>query len=409
MNLTKEDIVESVSEIVSKSIAAVEKKMTENFDAKLAAKDAEAKAAAETAAKAIADAAAATKAKGEFEVTDTGTTQDAKKKGYDTTIKFINGLISKDSAAIKELGLKIMSSSVGSNGGYLVPTEFGTKIEEIRKNVGLARKLARYVPMNTARKLMPILANDVVVYFPEEGGLKLPSDFSLGQVELNAKFLAGIAIVTNELIADSDYRMIDFFAERFAQAIAQREDQEMLVGTGVPFVGVMNEVGVTIVQMTSGNVSHTQVTLDDLQRVKFSLPELVVNNAVWVANKNILLQIQLIKEDGRSIITTCNPVTAVDYRGGLLTPAGMLLGYPFYTNPTMPATATAGQDFLVFGDFNYVYFAEREGIVMATSTEATIGGISLWERNLMGLRVEERIAIAVALPEAFTKLRTANS
>lgn len=399
-NLTKEDMTGIVTTVVTGALEGVTKDFRKEMDAKLE----EIKTAQDAATKAAADERAAFEAKhSTFGMTKNG------KKDYKQTIEFLNLLMQDDRAGIKAMGLKILTAGTDSTGGYLVPEEFGTEVDEIAQNVGLARKLCRYIPMKSQTRNMPVLEQDVLTYWVGEGLVKTTSQFTLSNVKLQAYTLVGIMLLTKELLDDSDVKMVEFIAMRFAQAMAKEEDRQMLVGTGAPFVGVMNTVGINSVQMSTGNTDVDDVTIADLNAVRFTPEETIVNNARWVMHRNVLRIIQSIKENGQSIVSFCNPVITADYKGGLIVPAAILLGHEVYTSSSMPATVGVGTAFLVFGDFMYYYFGERQGRTSSLSTEATVGGVNLFEQNAVGLRIEERVGMVCGQPKAFTVLKTANS
>jgi HK97 family phage major capsid protein len=360
----------------------------------------------EATLKAIADQKAAEDAKANAVVNSKAVKNG---KDYSRAIKFLNCVISGDNAGLKDLGLKILNSDTDSSGGFVVPEEFSSMVDEIRLNVGLARKLARYVPMRAARKNMPILDSDVLVYWPGQGGTKTSSEFTFGNVVLDAETVAGMIVLTNELIADSDVNMVEFIAQRFGQALAKEEDRQMLVGTGAPFIGVMNASGTNLVQMSSGNTTFSQVTIADLNSMRAQLEETVLDGAVWVMHRFVLAIVQSIKENNQSIVSFCNPVITADYKGGMVSPSAMLLGHPVYTSSLMPSTTAVATKFMIFGNFKYYYMGEREGQKVDRSDSATVAGRSLFETNCIALRIEERIAMAIGLPTAFAILRTAAS
>mgnify|MGYP000864427771 CR=1 FL=1 len=394
---------ETAVAVFTKVVAETTKGLKEELKKEITEETAKAN---EATLKAIADQRAADEAKA-----NTAVNSKAVKNGkdYTKTIKFLNCVISGDNAGLKELGLKILNSDSDSQGGFVVPEEFSSMVDEIRLNVGLARKLARYVPMRASKKNMPILDNDVLVYWPGQGGTKTASEFTFGNVVLDAETLAGLIVLTNELLADSDVSMVEFIAQRFGQALAKEEDKQMLVGTGAPFIGVMTAAGTNLVQMSSGNTTFSQVTIADLNTMRAQLEETILDGAVWVMHRFVLAIVQSIKENGQSIVSFCNPVITADYKGGLVSPSAMLLGHPVYTSSQMPSTTAVATKFMIFGNFKYYYFGEREGKRVDRSDSATVAGRSLFETNCIALRIEERIAMAIGLPAAFSILRTAAS
>ena len=130
---------------------------------------------------------------------------------------------------------------------------------------------------------------------------------------------------------------------------------------------------------------------------------------LWVLYRRHRDIVQSIKENGQSIVSFCNPVITADYKGGLVSPSAMLLGHPVYTSSQMPSTTAVATKFMIFGNFKYYYFGEREGKRVDRSDSATVAGRSLFETNCIALRIEERIAMAIGLPAAFSILRTAAS
>ncbi len=65
--------------------------------------------------------------------------------------------------------------------------------------------------------------------------------------------------------------------------------------------------------------------------------------------------------------------------------------------------------FIAFGNYNHIWFGDRQQMTMEVSNAATVGGASTFERFQSAVRVTERIAIAVGLPDGFAVLRTAAS
>jgi HK97 family phage major capsid protein len=400
IEISEEKLQGMLSGIVTGAMKTVKEELS--ADIKAEAEEAKTKAAADK--KAADDAAAADVTKKNL----TGKAADGT-VDWTRTIRFIKAVQSKDEAGLKALGMKAMNSDVDSQGGYLVPEEFSNKIEEIRLSVGLARKVARYVPMKSNVKNMPILADDVLVYYPGQGGVKTSSQFTLGRVRLEAETIAGLTMITDELQEDTDANFVQLIAERFAQALAKEEDRQMLMGTGLPFMGVMNVAGTNLVNMSTGDTDETKVTVAYLLTMIAQLEETILDGAIWIMHRFILAKVRAIKENGQSIVLACNPIMKNDYKGGMVQPSGMLLEHEVYTSSAMPSTAGVSTKFIIFGNFDYYYFGERRGTRMKSNEAAVVGGVSAFETDSSAVRVDERVALAPALPAAFAILVTAAS
>jgi HK97 family phage major capsid protein len=63
--------------------------------------------------------------------------------------------------------------------------------------------------------------------------------------------------------------------------------------------------------------------------------------------------------------------------------------------------------FMGFGDLRNIYIGDRRRISIALADQATVGTTNLYEKDMLALRVTERVAMAIALPQAFSVLKTA--
>ena len=102
----------------------------------------------------------------------------------------------------------------------------------------------------------------------------------------------------------------------------------------------------------------------------------------------------------RSLITTAGaPIF-----GGLANDA---LGYPMVNTEVMATRAAAtGTVFGIFGDLRRgLAMGERGSMTMKLGEEGTVGANNLFEKDLVALRVIERVAMGVLLPSSVLKLK----
>lgn len=324
--------------------------------------------------------------------------------------EFVRAVFHKDMATLASF--KALSEGVGSEGGFSVPEEFQAEIARIAEDFGLIRKMARTIKMGSDTRNMPRLSSSVSVTFPGENTAGTPSQFVEANVQLLAKTAVGLTVLSNELLADSNVDMVDFLTELFAEALAGTEDEQGLVGVGTPFTGLLSDPGVNVVDMPTTKTAFSDVTADDLRDMISQVKPLALAGAGYTMHREIWGLVQKLKDsDGAFFIASANPILTpgalVGQIGGVI--VGTLWGYPVWLSEKMPQLSDSGVStkFIAFGDYRRIWFGDRQQMTLAISDSATVGTDNTFEQNQSAVRVTERIAIAVGLPEAFSVLKTA--
>jgi len=342
---------------------------------------------------------------------------DEQKAGFSQKQRFaslIKAVTKKDFKVLGELGCKGLIEGVDSQGGFLVPEEFASEVDRIKKNVGILRKLARRIPMTTDTMNMPVLGNTVAVQWVEEATEGTESVPTFKNVKLMTRTALGLAPVSNELLADANVDVVDFLMEIFAEALAEAEDFQGFNGVGTPFTGILNHPGVNDVSAAATHTTVATMTLKDFRSAQ-SIKGTILSGAVWVFSPSVWAAIQGIQENSQSVVNFSNNgnILSGDVKDGTLEPVGMLWDRPVYTSDQMPAVSdiTADEAVGIFGNFNYFYFGDRQQMTLDVSKEAsmTIGGtvVNAFASNQSIVRITERVALAVGIGEAFTVLKTA--
>jgi len=146
---------------------------------------------------------------------------------------------------------RAMAEGVLATGGYLVPTQLSAQIIDLaRAQTRVLQAGARLVPMATKRVDIAKWVGDPTAAWHTEAAVIAPSDAAIGKVELDAKALAGLTVVSRELIEDAaevDARLREAFAAQFALTV----DRAALYGSGTAPEprGVRNTSGVTLLSM----------------------------------------------------------------------------------------------------------------------------------------------------------------
>ncbi len=297
---------------------------------------------------------------------------------------------------------KQMVESTDSAGGYLVPEEFRAEIIRIIPKYGIFRKYARQLPMNTDTLRVPRQTSTVTVSWPGEVVKGTASKPVLGQVILNAKTMVGLCSYSAEFLADAGLPILQYLQTIFAEEIGAEEDNQAFNGTGVPFIGVLNASGVNSYSLggstTSGKTAITDLTVDDLIKAADKTSEDVDEGAVYVFHKSALTALRQIK------VTTTYALQPASMGA-----PGTIAGIPWDTSKKLPSAPAAGVNFAIYGNFMYALLADRQQMTIALAREGTIGANNLFEQNMAGLRITERIAIDIAVSTAFVAIKTAAS
>lgn len=299
--------------------------------------------------------------------------KSAGKKNYEVskkTIHFVQALATNDREKLQTL-----VEGTGSRGGYLVPEDFVNILVEDRRDMTVMRQLATILPVTTDTIHIPNLAARPKAYWRSEAAVKSTTTVDFGETVLTPYSLAAIVPISNELVADASLgvgaSIVSLVGNVLARSLAEEEDKAFWVGNGSGRpTGIDNYSFTTI----SGGITDA-TRADAVIQALFTLPQGYRSSAVWVANKNTWSKIYRLKDSQNRYLMDELP------QG----PTPTLRGRPVYEQNDI------GDGKMFLGDFSYYYIADRQGISVDTSTEATVASQSAFERNLTFVRVEERV------------------
>lgn len=288
---------------------------------------------------------------------------------------------------------KGLSEGITSAGGYLVPEEYLRTLIEVGAEATFALQRATIIPMSGDTLKVPKELNKAQVYWTDEGAVISQGDPSFGQVQLNAKKLAGLTEVTNELLSDSAVDIVSILTRQWGNAIAEEIDNQVLNGTGSPFSGVFSEAA-NVVQMGAGKTGFEDITADDLADMDSLIPSRYGNNLLYVLHRTVFNIVRKLKDsNGNYIVQT--PVG---------NQPGTIWGNAYFKSDVAPALSASGANkaFVALGNFKYLYIGRRKGV-----GTIDVDKYGKFDTDMTRFRVTSRWAIAVAMPEAFAVLKTA--
>jgi len=269
--------------------------------------------------------------------------------------------------------LQTLVEGTAALGGYLVPEEWANIVIEDRRDAVVMRQLATTIPVSTDTFHLPYLDSRPNVAWRTEGAVKATSTVQWGEITLTPYSLAGIVALSNELIADASVggAIVSQVTKYFVRAIAEAEEDAFWVGSGSG-----QPTGIDGYSFTTVSGGLTDTTRADAILVAYHrLPQGYRGSASWAVNSRTLGRIRTLKDSQNQYLL----------QGIGVTPQPTLLGRPVYEVNAL------GDGKAFFGDFSEYVIADREGIAVDTSSEATVAGVSAFETNRTFVRVEERV------------------
>ncbi len=313
------------------------------------------------------------------------------------TINLLNGIMGYKA-------VNVMSEGVAEDGRNLVPEEFTAEVLRIIPEYGVARRDCRIIPMASKTKKIPRLIAGVTAYWVGEAVKKTTSKPNIGVVTLTAKKLAAIIPATDELLEDASVDTFMLIAQLTGEAFAYAEDAALFQGTE-SIKGLLTADGVNEVVTTGATFST--MTPDDLYDMITSIPSAARKGAKFYLNSTVLGYLAK-KKDKQDNYVWMRPADGKP---------GTIWGYPYeevdHALPGIDTENQADTPFVVFGNLQRAIIGDRKVLTIDKADQATLidGGdtVSLWQQDMQAMRGVERIDIAVALPEAFARLRTAEA
>lgn len=274
----------------------------------------------------------------------------------------------KVKATLQEI--KNYQTSIGEEGGFLVPEEFRSELLRLSLESAVVRPRARVVPMSNATLRFPMIdstSNEssvfggIVVHRTEEGADLQASEATFGSIKLEATKQTALARVTNELISEwGAFGM--FISEVFPEAIAWYEDVDFLSGNGAGApLGALNPANSAIVTVApeGGQAANTIVWENIIKMYARMLPS-SVGRAVWIASPDTFTELATMA------LTVGTGGSAIWLTDGRQTPVLTLLGRPVIMSEKAPGVL-GDQGDLSFVDLGMYLIGDRQRMVVDSS------------------------------------------
>ena len=346
----------------------------------------------------------------------TGMTEEAK-KDFAKMVKDI----ARDSYRAK--ANEALIEEQDNRGGFLVPKEVANAIVRIAASVGVVMSQAQKWDMNTDLLGIPAYTGSFLegeYLGVDVAGAVTPLTFD--QADLIIKKWQLAFVVGNDLLNDTPVQLADWLLALGGEALANMVDKQAFIGSGAPFVGLLNDTNVTVYNLgdstTSGQTTFASFKLEDASNMIGTIEESILEGAAFYFSKTVWAKIRVARESatGAYLLPQVGAPTTVlldNYKGmiGGARPVGEILGYPVFSIRHLPAnSATAvSTKFAVFGNMKAMAYGDKGDMRVAQFTSGAFGGKEIALADQTGMVYKHRHALVITLPAAFVVARTSAS
>jgi HK97 family phage major capsid protein len=276
-----------------------------------------------------------------------------------------------DPRLLQSLAASGLNETVGSDGGFLVQTDFSSELLKRAYETGQIASRCRKVPISSNANGLRLNALDetsrangsrfggVQAYWENEADATTASKPKFRTMELYLKKLMGLCHATEELLADAS-ALGSVLSQGFGEEFGFKIDDAIINGTGAGQpLGYMNSAALVSVAKESSQVAAT-VVVENVFKMRARLWARSRANSVWLINQDIEPQLH-------SMTLGSTGQTPV------FMPAGGVSGMPFdtlYGRPIIPieqaaTLGTVGDIALV--DLSQYLLIDKGGLNAATS------------------------------------------
>ena len=273
--------------------------------------------------------------------------------------------------------LETRANMVYGDNGAVIPKTIVNKIIDTVTNIApiFARSTKYYLKGDISIPYVNTSSGDITVAFASEFSTLTASAVKISSIELKGFLAACLVVVSRKLINNSQFDIVSFVIDRMAQKIAVFIENYLINGgTSSSLGGTSSGLKQSVTQAVN-ITAGSSITSDYLIDVQDTIPDVYQKNACWIMHPQTRTLVRKLK-DGQN-----NYLLVKDFSS----PTGYtLLGKPVYISDNMTSfsSATAGKDFLYYGDFSglAVKIAEDPNIQVLNETYATQHGVGfvLW-------------------------------
>jgi HK97 family phage major capsid protein len=290
---------------------------------------------------------------------------------------------------------KAYASNSQSNGAALVPQGFVPDLIRNVEEYGVARRLAKVIPMPEENIILPRRTGGLTMYYPAQNAAATASTGTYDNVQLTAKTGVVYCTASMQMLQDSGLPFVDLTMEEMAYSIAIAEDNAVLVGDGSATYGGMTgferKYGVTATDggyVVVGGADATAHTAAQLNTAIGRLPSYARKNAVWCVHPTIKANVFDRLADSTPGGLTLGELTGfglVQKWKGIPIIENQSMSSVLDANATNRAGFTAGDQIdILLGDFSRAaLFGERMQVQLETDMSVGFASYSIAFRGVV--------------------------
>lgn len=298
---------------------------------------------------------------------------------------------------LDESGQKAMTEGTGSQGGYLVVKQIERQLVEAIELSNVLRDLCTKVNVSTnAVEFDRIQLGTTAGWVAEQGTKPESTSLSLSTITANIFTAAGLATISNQLLADSVPSVDGLVITDLAKRLRALEEDAFLNGdgTGKP-LGLLNTSGVQTTTVTNTDPANTAGLLNGILDSITKVQDVGLNpNAILMHPRTWTTIVKARDSVNHFFIDAA----VINERGPVYSYQRNLFGLPVVLSNRVPTNlgGSTTESRVVVGDFSEAIILDRQGVTVDQSPHV------YFTTNQTVFRAEKRVGFTAArIPTAF--------
>lgn len=299
--------------------------------------------------------------------------------------------------ALTEEGKAMNSTGAGgnTNGGYLIQPSVERRIVLARESDNVLRALCSKINIQTNAVQFDSISLTTAAGWVAELAVKPETtSMALASVTANVFTAAGLATISNQLLADSNPAVDGLVTADLAKRLVALEETAFLTGSGTNQpLGILNTPGISATTLTSTSIAASagllDAVLDSIMKVQAAHGQpsaILMHPRTWT---------RVIKDKDAAGVWTIEPR---ENRVAARPAGGTLFGVPVVLSNRIPTNlgGTTNESRIIVGDFSEALILDRQGITVDESPHV------YFTSNQTVFRAEMRVGFTAArTPAAF--------
>lgn len=289
--------------------------------------------------------------------------------------------------------------------GYLTP-ELSQDYFALAEKTSIVQSIATKIPMGTTGIKIPHWTGDVSAQWIGEGDMKPITKGDLSSQTVQPHKIATIFVASAETVRANPANYLGTMRTKVATAIAIAFDNAALHGTNSPFGAYVDQTTKSVSLADPGGAGVSNLNAYDALGVN-GLSLLLAADKKWTGT--------LLDDVAEPILngakdTGGRPLFIESPYDALVNPyrEGRILGRPTVLSDHVNVGTTVGY----MGDFTQIVWGQVGGLSFDVTDQATLNlgtfaapnFVSLWQHNMVAVRVEAEYGLLVNDKDAFVKL-----